>query len=79
MTVRVPAGGTDDAASGEIRIINRFCTITMETEVALPIRTIGEYRIMAGLSDAQADDLATNMYLLRARIHYTRWLSGHPA
>src|ERR1035437_533068 len=79
LAVQVPAGGPDDNGNGEIRISNRFCTITISTETALPIRTIGEYRVMAGLSDSQAYDLATNMYLLRFRIHYARWLFGHPA
>jgi hypothetical protein len=78
IAIRVPAGGPDATGRGEVRISNRFCTITLATEVALPIRTIGEYRIMTGLSDEQVRDLATNVYLLRAHVHYTRWLFGHP-
>ena len=78
MAVRVPPSEPGTNGKGEIRIANRFCTITITTETVMPTRTIGEYRVMAGLTEAQAYDLATNLYLLRAHVRYTRWLSGHP-
>src|SRR5260370_25751029 len=61
IVVRAPSGGSDAEGKGEICIRNRFCTITMSTETAFAVRTIGEYRVMTGLSDTQAYHLATNM------------------
>lgn len=78
LTVQVPAGGTDALNKGEIRLRNRFCTITLSTEPAFAVRSIGEYRRMAFLSDTEASNLATNAYLLKANIHYSRLRSGHP-
>jgi hypothetical protein len=75
--LRAPAGGSDDNGTGEITLSNPFCTIKLVSEIAFPVRTIGEYRLLTGLSEEQAS-LATNMYLLRVNIHYNRLRSGHP-
>lgn len=78
LTVAVPPGDTDAQTKGEIEISNRFCTIRISTEIVSSIRTIGEYRIIAGLSDEEAYHLASNTYLLRAKVSYTKWLAGNP-
>jgi len=73
-----PTGGGDDNSTSAMRISGPFCTVTLNVESVFPIRTVGEYRIMAGLSDEAVQDYATNTYVVRASIHYNRLRSGHP-
>ncbi len=78
LVVKPPTGGGDDNSTSEIVIANDFCSITLTVEFELPIRSVGEYRIMAGLSDEDVRDFATDMYVVRAQIKYSRLRSGHP-
>jgi hypothetical protein len=78
LTVKPPAGGGDDNSTSEVKISNRFCTITLTVESVFPVRAVGEYRIMAGFSDEQVSDFANNLFVVRARIEYDRLRSGHP-
>jgi hypothetical protein len=78
LSITPPAGGGDSNSNSEMRIRNDFCTITVTVESDFPMRSVGEYRIMAGLSDQAVRDFATELYIVRARIHYSRLRSGHP-
>jgi hypothetical protein len=78
LIVTSPTGGSDDNSTSEMKITNSFCTITLTVESVFPVRNVGEYRRMAGLSDEEVRDFATILYVVRVHISYSRLKSGHP-
>jgi len=78
LKITVPTGGVDQQSPSDLRIENDFCTVSFSVESDYPIRSVGEYRVMAGLSDEDVSDFATDTYVVRARIHYSKLRSGHP-
>jgi hypothetical protein len=78
LTVTPPTGEGDANSTSELRIENRFCSITLSVEYVFPVRTVGEYRVMAGMSDEEVQDFGANMYVVRENVHYSRLFSGSP-
>ncbi len=42
------------------------------------MRSVGKYRLLAGISESAASDFATDSYIVRAQIRYSKLRFGHP-
>jgi hypothetical protein len=78
LIITPPSGDGDANSTSLIELKNDMCSITLKVENCIPVGDIGEYRVIWGLSDEEAQRLATLMYIVEARIHYSRLRAGHP-
>ncbi len=78
MVITPPEHKNGSLDRGEILLENRFCRVSIQTEVSSWMRGAGGYKQLAGISDEENDHLGTATYIVRFRAEFTRWLSGHP-
>ena len=78
LTITPPHREPSGIVSGEVRIHNLFCTVSIRTEEWSYQRGIGSLARLAGLSDAEKEKLATATYIVRFKAEFSRWFSGNP-
>jgi hypothetical protein len=78
LTVVPPHFDQKTGVTSEIRIQNKFCTLSIETQEMSMMPGIGVYGAMAGLSDAENASLTTAAYVIRFKAEFCRWRSGDP-
>jgi hypothetical protein len=77
MTVTPPSRKEGAMEYGDITLRTRFVTLSIRTEAAMWIRSVGSYQQLAA-TQAEAERLGTAVYVVRIRAEFTRWRSGHP-
>ena len=64
--------------TGEIRIQNLFCAVSIRTEESSWMRGAGSLARLAGLSDVENQQLGTATYIIRFKAEFSRWFGGNP-
>lgn len=75
LRIKVPLNDSD---SGEIVLVNKLFTLTIQTTSSQYKHSAGTYAQLAGLSGEEDRALTKVVYLVKARVDFNRWRSGNP-
>jgi hypothetical protein len=77
MTVTPPTRKERAMEYGDITLRAPFVTLSIRTEAAMWIRSVGSYQQLAA-TPVEVERLGTAVYVVRIRADFSRWRSGHP-
>ena len=77
ISVTAPRSTEGGLETGVILMRNGLCTIHIETQQSGGMIGAGRYGAIAGLSEQENGELWTVQFIVRTRIEFSRWFSGH--
>ena len=78
LTITPPNLDSNRSQTGQIRLTNKFCELSIKTSFSWYCAGVGTLKSMAGLTDEEDEALGTATYTVTVNIAFSPLRSGHP-
>jgi hypothetical protein len=78
LQITPPTEKTGSGVVGEVILENSFCRIVIQTQNSMWLRSLGQYRFLAGMPLDDSQKFATSTYVVRLTASFSRLRAGHP-